>query len=240
MRSIFVMAVTIAVGLTWTFGLTQVVIGHLNVATAFLVSIVAGNGINVGILYQARYFEERRRGLDPAAAVRAAVHATWRPTAIAALGAAASYGSLLITDFRAFRDFGFIAASGMILCWIVKTLMVPPMLVLIDRGPAGNARSAGGWLARHEMAYGRPFAWLASKAPMTFAAAGALVAVVGLVSAGRFVQRDPMEYDLRKTETDNRRAPCSSAATGTGIEVGVQGGRGAVPRSRAHKASSRL
>ena len=52
------------------------------------------------------------------------------------------------------------------------------------------------------MAYGRPFAWLASKAPMTFVAAGALVAVVGIVSAGRFVQRDPMEYDLRKTETD--------------------------------------
>jgi len=199
LRSVFVMAVTIAVGLTWTFGLTQLVIGHLNVATAFLVSIVAGNGINVGILYQARYFEERRRGLDPAAAVRAAVHATWKPTAIAALGAAASYGSLLVTDFRAFRDFGFIAASGMILCWIVKTLMVPPLLVLIDSGPA---RSAGGWLARHEMAYGRPFAWLASKAPVTFVAAGALVAVVGLVSAGRFVQRDPMEYDLRKTETD--------------------------------------
>ena len=85
LRALIVMAITIAVGLTWTFGVTRLAIGHLNIATAFLVSIVAGNGINVGILYQARYFEERRRGLDPEAAIRNAVHATWKPTAIAAL-----------------------------------------------------------------------------------------------------------------------------------------------------------
>jgi len=199
LRAVLVMAITIAVGLTWTFGLTEVVIGHLNVATAFLVSIVAGNGINVGILYQARYFEERRRGLDGHAALRAAVHATWKPTAIAAGAAAASYGSLLVTDFRAFRDFGFIAAAGMLLCWIVKTLMVPPLLVLFDRGPEPRA---GGWLARHAMGYGRVFAWLVPRAPAAFLAVGLVVVLAGAVSLVRFIQRDPMEYDLRKTETD--------------------------------------
>jgi predicted RND superfamily exporter protein len=199
LRAVVVMAITIAVGLVWTFGLTQIVIGHLNVATAFLVSIVAGNGINVGILYQSRYFEERRRGLGAHEAVRAAVHATWQPTAIAAAASAASYGSLLVTDFRAFRDFGFIAAAGMVLCWIVKTLMVPPLLVLLDRGPE---RQPDGWRARNSMAYGRLFAWLVPRAPLVFLAAGVLVAAFGAVSAVRFVHRDPMEYDLRKTETD--------------------------------------
>jgi uncharacterized protein len=198
-RAVLVMAITIAVGLTWTFGLTWMVIGHLNVATAFLVSIVAGNGINVGILYQARYFEERHRGLDPAAAVRVAVDATWMPTAIAALGAAASYGSLLVTDFRAFRDFGFIAATGMVMCWIVKTLMVPPLLVILDRD---RARVTDEHRMKAEMSYGRPFAWLVGRAPEVFAAAGVLVAVAGAVGAVRFVEGDPMEYDLRKTETD--------------------------------------
>ena len=62
LRALLVMGITIGIGLIWTFGLTQLVIGHLNVATGFLVSIVAGNGINVGILYQARYFEEEARG----------------------------------------------------------------------------------------------------------------------------------------------------------------------------------
>ncbi|MGD0528473.1 MAG: MMPL family transporter, partial [Polyangiaceae bacterium] len=114
---------------------------------------------------------------------------------------AASYASLLVTDFRAFRDFGFIAAAGMILCWIVKTLMVPPLLVLLDRGPARPA----GWRSRYEMAYGRLFAWLVPKAPAAFVAMGAVVAVVGAVSAVRYVRGDPMEYDLRRTETDRSR-----------------------------------
>jgi hypothetical protein len=52
------------------------------------------------------------------------------------------------------------------------------------------------------MAYGRPFAWLVGKAPETFVAVGVLVAAVGTVAAARFVRGDPMEYDLRKTETD--------------------------------------
>ncbi len=133
LRALLVMGITIGVGLIWTFGLTQLVIGHLNVATGFLVSIVAGNGINVGILYQARYFEERRGGATTVDALRTSIHATWQPTVIAALAAAASYLSLLATDFRGFRQFGFIAASGMVLCWVVKTLMVPPLLLLLER-----------------------------------------------------------------------------------------------------------
>ena len=199
LRALVVMAITITVGLTWTFGLTQLAIGHLNVATSFLVSIVAGNGINVGILYQARYFEERRRGLAPAVAIHRAVDATWMPTAIAALASAASYASLLITDFRAFRDFGFIAATGMLVCWVVKTLMVPPLLVVLD-GDAPAVPSAR--LARGAMAYGRPFAWLVSRAPELLFVTGVVVAVGGAVAAVRFVRQDPMEYDLRKTEVD--------------------------------------
>src|SRR6202042_741845 len=97
-RALLVMGITIAVGLVWTFGLAELVIGHLNVATGFLVSIVAGNGINVGILYQSRYFEERRRGVPVKEAIRTSVHATWQPTVIAAVASAASYVGLLVTD----------------------------------------------------------------------------------------------------------------------------------------------
>ncbi len=198
-RAVLVMGVTIAVGLVWTFGLTQIVIGHLNVATAFLVSIVAGNGINVGILYQSRFFEERARGAPAAEAIRRSVVATWQPTVIAALAAAASYGSLIATDFRAFRDFGAIAASGMVLCWIVKTLMVPPLLVLLER-VRPDAR-AGRPLRRFEMAYGKPFARVATVAPRVVLAASALVAIAGTAATVRYVVRDPLDYDTRTMET---------------------------------------
>ena len=64
-RVLVPMAVTMFAGLTFTFGLTRLVIGHLNVITGFLVSIIAGNGINFGILYVARFLEERRRRVGP-------------------------------------------------------------------------------------------------------------------------------------------------------------------------------
>jgi predicted exporter len=201
-RAVLVMGITILVGLLWTFGLTELVIGHLNVATAFLISIVAGNGINVGILYQSRYFEERRRGLAPADALRTAVHTTWQPTIIAAVAAAASYGSLLVTDFRAFRHFGFIAGVGMLICWIVKTLMVPPLLVLIDRSPTDASNR---WTRRFGLGYGRVFAALVPKAPRVFVAVGTAVGLLGGAAAVLYATRDPMEYDMQKVQNDRTR-----------------------------------
>jgi predicted RND superfamily exporter protein len=206
LRALFVMGVTIAVALVWTFGITRLVIGHLNVATGFLFSIVAGNGVNVGILYQARYYEERRKGLPAADALRKAVHETWQPTVIASLASAASYVSLLVTEFSAFRDFGFIAATGMLLCWVVKTLMVPPLLLLTEpRRALDESKDTGsilGRIRRFGMGYGRVFAWLVPKAPRVWLGAGVLVVLVGIVAGYRYVRRDPLEYDLRATEND--------------------------------------
>lgn len=200
-RAVLVMGVTISVGLVWTFGLAQMTVGHLNLATAFLVSIVGGNGINVSILYQSRFFEERARGVDVTGAVRRAVGETWRPTIVAALAAAASYGSLLCTDFRAFRDFGIIAAMGMVACWVVKTLMVPPLLVLLERAlPDKRAGQPVRWF---EMSYGRPFAWLVGRTPRLVVAAGLLVTLGGTAAAARYVASDPLDYDTRTLESND-------------------------------------
>jgi predicted RND superfamily exporter protein len=211
LRALFVMGVTIAVGLIWTLGFTQIFIGHLNVATGFLISIIAGNGINVGILYQSRYFEERRRGTPAVDALRTAVRTTWQPTVIAALAAAASYLSLLVTDFRAFKHFGIIAATGMLLCWVVKTLMVPPLLLLLERrrpiseDPTGAGLPAA--IRRFGMGYGKAFAWLVPRAPRALVAGGALLLAAGTVAGILYVRRDPMEYDLGATGNDSGDNP---------------------------------
>jgi predicted exporter len=209
LRALLVMGITIAAGLVWTLGLTQLVIGHLNVATGFLISIIAGNGINVGILYQSRYFEERRRGVPMVDALRTSVLATWQPTVIAALASAASYVSLLATEFRAFRDFGFIAATGMVFCWVVKTIMVPPLLLLLERRKPLDDSATGilGTVRRFGMGYGRVFAWLVPKAPALLLAAGVLLVATGAVAGVAYVRRDPMDYDLRATENDEKQNP---------------------------------
>jgi hypothetical protein len=215
LRAVLVMGVSIVAGLIWTFGITEIVIGHLNIATAFLISIVAGNGINVGILYQSRYFERREAGSSPADALRTAVQTTWLPTVVAALASAASYGSLLVTDFRAFRDFGFIAAAGMIVCWFVQTLAVLPLLILVDRRLIERAP----WAARFGMAYGRVFAWIVPKAPRAFLAAGLIVAVSGSVFAIRYARSDPMEYDMTKLQNDGHATSDLQRAWGVCNEI---------------------
>ena len=64
---------SLTVGTLATFAFAKLAIGHLNLATAFLSSIVIGNGINVGILVTARYLEELRAGRDGAEALGAAL-----------------------------------------------------------------------------------------------------------------------------------------------------------------------
>ncbi len=224
LRALLVMGITIGVGLIWTFGLTQIFIGHLNVATGFLVSIVAGNGINVGILYQSRYFEERRHGASTVDALRTSVQATWQPTIIAALASAASYLSLLVTDFRGFRHFGFIAASGMVLCWVVKTLMVPPLLLLLERRRPMDMSDTGfiGRIRRFGMGYGRGFAWLVARAPVVLFALGVLTVLAGTAAAAGYIRRDPREYDLTKTDNDPHVNPdLQHAWDGSGAILGA-------------------
>ncbi len=58
-RTLIAMVITIAVGVSWTFGFTKLAIGHLNLATGFLFTIIAGNGINFGIIYMSRFLEAR-------------------------------------------------------------------------------------------------------------------------------------------------------------------------------------
>src|SRR5262249_15172869 len=155
-----------------------------------------GNGINFGIIYMARYFEERRNGIEPFAAVERAHKGTWPATLTAALSAAASYASLGATDFRAFKHFAFIGAVGMVVCWIATYLMLPSVLVLYDRvRPFTGSTPIRGLFARIRMSgirYDAPFAAIAPRAPRLLTAAGIVLAAVGIGLGVRYVRSDPM------------------------------------------------
>ncbi|RYZ49189.1 MAG: hypothetical protein EOP49_16920, partial [Sphingobacteriales bacterium] len=116
------LAVSLGVGVCITFAITRMTIGYLNVATAFLASIVVGNGVNFGIMLLSRYAEALRasthRNAEDAQALALAIASTWRGTLAAALTASVAYLSLMVTEFRGFRDFGWIGGIGMVTCWI--------------------------------------------------------------------------------------------------------------------------
>ena len=62
LRMLALLTGNIAAATLVAFGLAALTVGHLNAATAFLGAIIAGNGINYGILLVARFLEERRAG----------------------------------------------------------------------------------------------------------------------------------------------------------------------------------
>lgn len=187
------MATPALCGVAVAFAAAWLAFGHLNATTAFLGPIVLGNGINAAIIQLARYEEERRAGADLEAAIRTSVLATMRPTAIAALAAAISYGSLALTSFRGFNQFGVIGAVGMIASWLATILVLPALVATVDRRRAAAAPRG--------LALGVPFARLAGRAPGVVAAVGALVTVVAVVALVPFA-RDPFEYDLRRLRSD--------------------------------------
>ena len=127
-RAVLALAGALVVGCAWTFAFARLAVGELNSATAFLGPMVAGNGINAGIILMVRYLEQRRSGTAHPAALRAALRGTLGPTLLASACAAAADLSLLTTRFRAFSEFGAIAAAGMALCWLSTYLVLPPLL----------------------------------------------------------------------------------------------------------------
>jgi predicted RND superfamily exporter protein len=209
LRTLALMLITIGVGVAWTFGVTELTIGRLNIATGFLFTIVTGNGINFGIIYMARYLEARRSGVDSTRSLQIAGRETWLPTLTAGAAAGASYGSLAATDFRGFHDFGFIGGLGMLLCWIATYWVLPPLLVVTERYlPLHQAVADGAPLSLWQRMrraggnFGAPFVWLVSRFPGTIAVGGLLVSLAGGAATVHWAINDPMEYDLHAMRTD--------------------------------------
>ncbi|HEY7726580.1 MAG TPA: MMPL family transporter [Anaeromyxobacteraceae bacterium] len=181
----------LGVGCALTFGLARLLVGYLNANTAFLGSIVVGNGVHVSIVAVARYLEERRRGLGLEDALAVAWSRTAAATFVASFAAALSYACLAATDFRGFSQFGLIGGTGMALCWATAYLLLPSLLAWLDAGrPVGPAprrhRLLGAWSAALARRHGRALR-VGSLALAALAAAGVLA-----------YRGDPVEYDLSK------------------------------------------
>jgi uncharacterized membrane protein YdfJ with MMPL/SSD domain len=225
LRPLLAMAITLAAGLAGSFAFARIAVGHLNVASGFLFSIIAGNGINPAIIYQARYLEERARGSPIEQSTADALRETWLGTFAAALAAAGAYGALGVTRFRGFRDFALIGAAGMLICWLMTVLLLPAVLAGFDRLRPFQERGLLSRLGIPTLRYEAPFVAAVTRAPRALIALGAILAVAGAALTARWLIRDPFEYDLgklqssRSTDTELYRVSALAASVlGTGRE----------------------
>lgn len=140
----------LAVGLVATFAVTWALFEELNILTAFVGAILLGMGIDHGLHLLERYAAARDEGADAEGAVRAAFEHTGRAVILAALTTALGFVGLAVSEFRAFREFGLIAAIGTVLVVVAYAVVLPPLLRLFPT-PRPAATKEGGvfaWLAR--------------------------------------------------------------------------------------------
>ena len=190
-RSLVLLGAPVLVGSSVTLAAAFIAIGYLNPNTAFLGTILVGNGVNPGIILLARYLDERRGGAKVEAALPEALGGTWRATMVASGAAAASYGCLAFTGFRGFSHFAFIGGVGMVLTWLATYLVMPPLLVLFERSrPLVSSRPSS-------LALGPAFARLVTRWPLVPVAVSAALTLGAGVFIVRFA-KDPIEYDFSR------------------------------------------
>jgi len=206
-RQVLFVGAPAVLGVLLSLAVARFALPGLNANTAFLISIILGNGINTPIVLLSRYGECRRRGLDSEQALRQGVSGALWATLSAALAASIAYGTLLGTDLRGLSQFGLVGGIGMLLCWLLTFALLPPLLVLgarhealSDRRPAQLAKlppppPLGRALERLGRLIERRPGWV------LLLTLGSLVALAP--AALRFV-RDPLEYDFSKLRTQDK------------------------------------
>jgi predicted RND superfamily exporter protein len=146
-KSVTVLMAPLLVATVFAFSLASLPpfdVTELNSNTAFLGSIIVGNGINFGIILLARYREERRRGKSVEDALAVGITGARAGTLAAAFGAGVSYASLVFTEFRGFRQFGYIGGLGMIVSWVTAFVLMPSLIRFLDRDVAPKSARLDG------------------------------------------------------------------------------------------------
>ncbi len=133
LSSLVVMLLPTALGVACAYSFATAAFGYVNTSGAFLGAIILGNGINYPLVLLARYREFTARGMPPEVAKKAAVWNAFRAELVGASVAGIAYGSLVITRFRGFSQFGMIGFVGMLLVWASIIPVVPALVTLVER-----------------------------------------------------------------------------------------------------------
>jgi predicted RND superfamily exporter protein len=190
-RAVPLVGVSAVIGTVMAFAMAELLFGYVNSSTAFLGSIILGNGINYGIILISRYQELRADALPAEEALEKALVGVMRGTGVAAVCASAAYATLTLTSFRGFYQFGVMAAFGQIFCWLLTFTVLPALFLVIDRRIGTRGAPI------------RPPVSFAFLRPILGEHPGGIALVAGLLTllCGRgllhFVDA-PFEYDFRK------------------------------------------
>ncbi len=132
------------IGTIITMGFTYATIGELNMITSILGGILMGFGIDFGIHFIFRTRLELGAGKPYDIAIQDAIINAGRPALVAAVVTAGSFFVLMVSEFRGFSQFGFLAGCGTMILGFTLFSWSPALLALAGRyNPALPQRLIG-------------------------------------------------------------------------------------------------
>ncbi len=125
----------LVMGVLWTGGMVELILGRVNILTAFGLSILAGLGSDYGIYLLARFFKEIDPKGDFDRACYQAFAVTGKATFMAVLTTMAAFGALLFSGFDVFVEFGVVGFVGLLLNYLAMIIAMPALLALARKYP---------------------------------------------------------------------------------------------------------
>ncbi len=130
-RPLFVVVPMILV-IGWSEGAMYVLNQPWNPLTVTMGALIIGIGAEFTILLTERYFEERRAGQNPAAAMGMAMRRIGRAILTSGLMVLAGFSALTMSDFPALRSFGIVVAVDMAAILLATLVVLPPLVVWLE------------------------------------------------------------------------------------------------------------
>jgi predicted RND superfamily exporter protein len=212
LRGLLTVLFALTPGLLFTFAVGKLTVGHLNSNTAFLGSIIAGNGINYPLLFLA-YYRGRGREEPRPLAIALGARQAFFGTLGAALAASAAYGALSVSTFRGFSQFGWLGGVGMVTTWLFTFIAMPLAISLFDPPRVTQQSPTQQWLERF---------FSSTHAPRAVALSCVALALAG----GAFGVRNAMEgglFEMNLSALRNRYSLTRGAASWDGRVAQVFG-----------------
>lgn len=115
----------LVMGTVWTMGLTALMIGYMNLITAFIFAVLLGLGIDFGIHFYGRYREELALGRDDLEAMVQTHLSCGHASLLASSTTVSAFLALTLADFKGLSQFGGVAAMGVTCCLIAVLVALP-------------------------------------------------------------------------------------------------------------------
>ncbi len=133
---------SLLIAILWTFGFATLAVGQLNLLSVVFTLVLVGIGIDFGVHVVARYLEASAT-LPRREAIREAVMRSGRGNLSGAITSSLAFFMATLTGFRGLEELGIIAGSGLLLCALSMTVVLPALLSFVPQRVAKSRKTSG-------------------------------------------------------------------------------------------------